>query len=420
MEKIFVSLFLCGCSLGFGQDLSLKDALFQAKSYKKEQGLLEVQIQEIQQKINRRKQLPLLTGEANLQRNLIIPVTPVPSIAFDPNAQPGEITPLKFATDWSAKAGLQVSWDVFNPQKKWTNKQTDIQYEKAKLNAALNDENLEKEIIDLYAQAYLAQQQLNIAIEKEADYTEVLSVVTKRAEAGRASEFEKNNALKTFYEIQMNRKEAQIVLQNKYIGLMNYLDVSNYSSFTTTIEDVLKLKLEENTNLQQQLLLWDVRLNEEEASFNKKSYLPTLTLNGYYGAQFYDNNLRLFESNNWFGNSYVSLGIKIPISQWLEKNAEQKKLMLQNKLATSKLNEQKQNDDQIDAQRMNDIALLKEKIHQQKEIIQLTEANLQIVKAQFNEGTILITEYNKEIQNGQETYKKLWQTQYDLVSKLLE
>ena len=420
MKKIFVSLFLCGCSLGFGQDLSLKDALLQAKSYKKEQGLLEVQIQEIQQKINRRKQLPLLTGEANLQRNLIIPVTPVPSIAFDPNAQPGEITPLKFATDWSAKAGLQVSWDVFNPQKKWTNKQTDIQYEKAKLNAALNDENLEKEIIDLYAQAYLAQQQLNIAIEKEADYTEVLSVVTKRAEAGRASEFEKNNALKTFYEIQMNRKEAQIVLQNKYIGLMNYLDVSNYSSFTTTIEDVLKLKLEENTNLQQQLLLWDVRLNEEEANFNKKSYLPTLTLNGYYGAQFYDNNLRLFESNNWFGNSYVSLGIKIPISQWLEKNAEQKKLMLQNKLATSKLNEQKQNDDQIDAQRMNDIALLKEKIHQQKEIIQLTEANLQIVKAQFNEGTILITEYNKEIQNGQETYKKLWQTQYDLVSKLLE
>lgn len=420
MKKIFVSLFLCGCSLAFGQDLSLEDALLQAKSYKKEQGLLEVQIQEIQQKINRRKQLPLLTGEANLQRNLIIPVTPVPSIAFDPNAQPGEITPLKFATDWSAKAGLQVSWDVFNPQKKWTNKQTDIQYEKAKLNAALNDENLEKEIIDLYAQAYLAQQQLNIAIEKEADYTEVLSVVTKRAEAGRASEFEKNNALKTFYEIQMNRKEAQIVLQNKYIGLMNYLDVSNYSSFTTTIEDVLKLKLEENTNLQQQLLLWDVRLNEEEVRFNKKSYLPTLTLNGYYGAQFYDNNLRLFESNNWFGNSYVSLGIKIPISQWLEKNAEQKKLMLQNKLATSKLNEQKQNDDQMDAQRMNDIALLKEKIHQQKEIIQLTEANLQIVKAQFNEGTILITEYNKEIQNGQETYKKLWQTQYDLVSKLLE
>ena len=122
MKKIFVSLFLCGCSLGFGQDLSLKDALFQAKSYKKEQGLLEVQVQEIQQKINRRKQLPLLTGEANLQRNLIIPVTPVPSIAFDPNAQPGEITPLKFATDWSAKAGLQVSWDVFNSQKKWTNK----------------------------------------------------------------------------------------------------------------------------------------------------------------------------------------------------------------------------------------------------------------------------------------------------------
>lgn len=420
MKKLFISLFLFGCSFGYGQDLSLQDALLQAKSYKKEQGLLEVQIQEIQQKINKRKQLPLLTGEGNLQRNLIIPVTPVPSIAFDPNAQSGEITPLKFATDWSAKAGLQVSWDVFNPQKKWMNKQTDIQYEKAKLNAALNDENLEKEVIDLYAQAYLAQQQFDIALLKETDYAEVLNVIAKRVEAGRASEFDKNNALKTFYEIQMNRKEAQIVLQNKYIGLMNYLNVSQYDAFTTTIDDILKSALDKNSDLEQQLLLWDVRLNEEEMNFNKKSYLPTLTLNAYYGAQFYDNDLRLFKTDNWFGNSYVSLGIKIPISQWLEKSGEQKKLTLQNQLVTAKLNEQVQNDTQFSSQRMNDVALLKEKIKQQEEIIKLTAANLKIVKTQFNEGTILITEYNKEIQNTQDAYKKLWQNQYDLVSKIIE
>lgn len=420
MKKLLTILFLYGCSLGYGQDLSLQEALLQAKSYKKEQGLLEVQIQEIQKKINLKKQFPSITGEANLQRNLIIPVTPVPSIAFDPNAQPGEITPLKFATDWSAKAGLQVSWDVFNPQKKWTNKQTDIQYEKAKLTAALNDETIEKEVTDLYAQAYLAQQQLDVALQKEADYKEVLDVILKRVEAGRSSEFDKNNALKTYYELQMNRKEAQIVLQNKYVGLMNYLNVSNYSRFTTTIEDVLTLELHKNTNLQQQLLLWDVRLNEEETSFNKKSYVPTVTLNGYYGAQFYDNNLRLLNNENWFGNSFVSLGIKIPISQWLEKSSEQQKLTLQNRLANSKLNEQKQIDEQLTTQRMNDVALLNEKLSQQKEIIKLTEANLQIVKAQFNEGTILITDYNKEIQNTQEQYKKLWQTQYDLVSRLLQ
>lgn len=420
MKKLFVSIFLCACSLGYGQELSLQEALLQAKSYKKEQSLLEVQIQEIQQKINKRKQLPLLTGEGNLQRNLIIPVTPVPSVAFDPNAQPGEITPLKFATDWSAKAGLQVSWDFYNPQKKWTNKQTAIQYEKAKINAALTNETIEKQIIDLYAQAYLAQQQLDIALLKETDYTEVLNVIEKRVEAGRASEIDKNNALKTYYDIQMNRKEAQVILQNKYVNLMDYLNVAQYDTFTTTIDDILQLAVDKNSELEQQLLLWDVWLNEEEINFNKKTYLPTLTLNGYYGAQFYDNDLRIFKTDNWFGNSYVSLGIKIPISQWLEKNAEQKKLTLQNQLATAKFNEQVQNDTKFSTQRMNDVALLKEKIQQQEEVIKLSEANLKIVKAQFNEGTILITEYNKEIQNTQEAYKKLWQNQYDLVSKLIE
>ncbi len=79
-----------------------------------------------------------------------------------------------------------------------------------------------------------------------------------------------------------------------------------------------------------------------------------------------------------------------------------------------------QSDTKFTTQRMNDVALLNEKIKQQEEIIKLTEANLKIVKAQFNEGTILITEYNKEIQNTQDAYKKLWQNQYDLVSKIIE
>ena len=45
------------------------------------------------------KRLPLIYAEGNLQRNIITPITPVPAEAFDSNAAPGEILPLKFATD---------------------------------------------------------------------------------------------------------------------------------------------------------------------------------------------------------------------------------------------------------------------------------------------------------------------------------
>src|SRR5690554_5522568 len=99
------------------QELSIDSLWSSANSYEKliqaKSTLAAAQMDIIAEK---GKRLPLIYAEGNLQRNIITPITPVPANAFDQNAAPGEILPLKFATDWSSRAGLNFSMDLFNPQ----------------------------------------------------------------------------------------------------------------------------------------------------------------------------------------------------------------------------------------------------------------------------------------------------------------
>src|SRR5690606_7761934 len=68
----------------------------------------------------------MVYGDANLQRNLIIPTTPVPTIAFDLDAAEGVIIPLKFTTKWSAKVGLQAEWRIFDPKQRLDEKEREL------------------------------------------------------------------------------------------------------------------------------------------------------------------------------------------------------------------------------------------------------------------------------------------------------
>lgn len=177
MRKIFtISIILTICNIANAQELTLARALEEANSHRVENATNEVLIQLIEQRIQKNQKLPLLFGEANLQRNLIVPTTPVPAIAFNPNALPGEVIPLQFATDWTAKAGLQLSIDLYNPEKKWNNKQVNNQLKTAQIREEITKQNFTNELIDIYAQTYLAQKQLEFAEQNIEMYNQTFEI----------------------------------------------------------------------------------------------------------------------------------------------------------------------------------------------------------------------------------------------------
>ena len=354
-----------------------------------------------------------------MQRNLIVPVTPVPAIAFNPNAEPGEITPLKFATDWSAKAGLQLSLDLFNSQNQLNIKQAENQNRKAEIDKQQSAEDFKKLIIDLYAQAYLAQQQFEVSVLNENNFRETLQIIIKRNEAGRVSDLEKNAALQKAYELQLTVDESELILQNKYLQLANYFDITVFDSISTSIDDIIQQNLTIADYEIEQLKL-EIDAKEIEIQNNKLTSIPKLTFNAFYGGQFYDNQLKITNSDNWFGNSYANLALRIPITENFEKRLKAKQFDFDKEIIQSKLETLEREKLNSDKQQQNDLLILSQKIQAYKQIVSLSESNVKIVKAQVDAGTILISEYNKELENLFTQNQKLWQTSYDLLKKRLE
>jgi len=420
MKIKLLFLALLACVTACSQNLSLETALQQGTYSKLEQAQQQIVLAQMQLNIQRTKQLPLLYAEANLQRNLIVPVTPVPSIAFNPNAQAGDITPLKFATDWSAKAGLQASLDLFNPVNKLDITQAKHEITKAVLEKKITETNLKNAIISTYAQGVLAQQQLQFAIANAKVYDQAYQAVLNRFQAGRVSEYDKNQATQKHLELYYLVQEAEAVLVNQFVKLSEFVSIEALDSLVTPIDQIIQKVHIQNATDDESRLQLDQQLNEIQAKKNKLLYLPKLTLNAFYGTNFFNNTLDLTQSNYWYGNSYVNMALRIPISEGYETHLKSKKLALENQYITTQLNEAYTATQLKATQKANEVLLLHAKIEMLKNALTLSEQNYQIVLQRVLGGRTLVSELSAEFDRYLQDQKKLWQAQYDLVAKMIE
>src|SRR5690606_8283417 len=133
----------------------------------------------------RLKRLPLVYGDAKLQRNLIIPVTPVPANAFDPSAPEGELRPLRFTTRWTSNAGINGSFNLFNRQQKGAVQEAKIQEELARLENALSENEMAYEAGMAYLSALISAEQLRLALVDTLTQSQILTMSEEQFDEGR-------------------------------------------------------------------------------------------------------------------------------------------------------------------------------------------------------------------------------------------
>lgn len=411
-STVILFAFVVSSFTAIGQDLTIEQALKLAQSTSVQQAQVQNKMDEINLKIQKSKRLPLIYGDANVQRNLITPVTPVPAIAFDPNAPEGAIIPLRFATDWSAKAGLQLSLDLFNPQSKLNVAAAQQQYQVSRLNSTADSLSFTNKIIDLYAQTYLAQQQYDLSIVNEDNYQQSLQTLKARYDAGRLPTLEWNKAQQKMLDLQQNRLEAEYVLRNKYVALGQYIDVTQFDNLTTAISALVPSNKE---SLELQQLTLDANYKQQQLQLSRLEWLPKFTLNGYLGAQHFSNEFQLFDRNMWYGNSYVNVTMRMPITELYENKLRQTQHRSAYLLAQLKLQERQRDWQTSVTQKATNITVLQNKVASLNKTIQLYQENMSILDAQLLAGTILITEYNNELDLLLKANQQLWQAQYDLL-----
>ena len=385
-----------------------------------QQNIIELKLSEQDIIIERLNRYPIVYGDISVQRNLIVPTTPVPAIAFDPSAAEGVYLPLKFSTKWNSKAGVQVEWKVFNPIQRLQEKQKNIKTKKIEIQQGEDLNQLIREATLAYASIVLASLQHRAALDDSTRYDQIAQTIRYRYEQGRESSEELLKA-----EQDLERKKIQIfetwsVLRDANLELYKYIDIQKVEKLSTSIDEIiLTLYTSSDKNFEADLLEQDLLNNEIEKKIIKKQLLPTLTMNGYYGAQYFNENLSLTNKTSWYGNSYINLALRLPISDYLVQSKYLEKNILETRLTNLKLQENYKNKQIETQQKSAKIKANELKVQSLKKILSISEELIKNKQINYENGRILLADYKKVLIDHNAHLQNLWQTQYDMISLLL-
>ncbi len=270
--------------------------------------------------------IPEIYSTISLQRNLIIPSTPVPLAVIQGAGNSSDLTFIKFGTDWQSGIGLNLNYDIFNPDRRQQLINSESNSKIATLDYKAKKSSLKTSVFKAYAEAVLAEQQLRYAVDDTLLSFNELQVAINRAKQGRITEqdlnsakLQRNKSLSSYsqalnisrqarielaYQMGMNPEKEALPEASDSLGLLlKKIDGSMDAPLDPTAS-IGYLKLLTRSE-QDSLLLNNTR----------RKILPTVSLNAAYGTNYYENTLALFNTNYWYGNSFVGLSVNIPLTR---------------------------------------------------------------------------------------------------------
>ncbi len=408
-------------SAGFAQGFSIDDLWNSYDSYQKlKQASTQLSIADIKLKTEKGTRLPLIYADGNLQRNLIIPSTPVPAVAFDPNANPDDILPLQFATDWSAKVGLQFSMDLFNPAKSASIKSVALDKKAAQLDYEQTLKDWKKHATSAYGKVVVSSKQYLEAVADSAAYAEILAVVADRTKSGRASILDLNRAKQELLRKQTQLAEAYRVLEVANVELSDYAETGKYKFLSSSMDTIVRKLRKGDENIALERLAVDYDKVELQQKSLKLQALPSFTLNAFYGSQYFNNDFALLNREHWYGNSYVNIGFRLPISEAADRALKRRQLMLEKELVSSRYQEQLEIDASNQKTREANIRYASKVLENAKTIEAVSSQNVEMVEARYKAGKILLTELNEELSARFKNRQDVWKAEYEYLLAVLE
>ena len=385
----------------------------------------------IQVEESRLQYIPDIYLSGDLRRNLIIPATPVPANVFDSSAAEGELMYLKFNTKWNSSAGINLKYDLFNPEKVNSVAQQQHQLRIQEYDTEISEADLRERVALAYADCVIAKEQMKLLKEDLAYYEELMNNANQLFMKEKIGLSEKNDAHRAYNESIAAYIEAEKITGDTKAELLYLIgmDVTTENVETLTLsEDIPALlqKMEKEVLTNNSVNVLEIMRQQEVtdlAALKVKSarlkYAPTLSLNGYYGTNYYNNELSLFNNRFWRGNSYIGLSLMMPITKSLNTSKEVSRLRLQQRMEAENLRDIR---NKLEKDRLNELSLLQvrqENYKLSRENWELSHQNSKAVQLQYEKGYIK----QSELLNGQQKIKQsrysFLQAAYDLFNSLI-
>ncbi len=295
---------------------------------------------------NRSRLLPIINGVFQFTDYLKSPVNVTTGTLLgkdfpdDPTWQTIKSMP------YNASAGIQFSMPLYDQtifaainMARTMEKISTLSYEKAK-------EDLTVQISKVYYMAQTSQEQRRLMGENIKRMEELCDITESLYGQGVVMEVDLNRVRINLHNLKVQHDQSNM-LHNQQLNMLRFLmdmapeaplkvthlDESLEPLYTTGVNEGLpELLLQE-----QQKVLTEQRIRNVKAG-----YLPTLSLTGYVGALGYQEKFHHFfnthaATDNWFGNSYIGLSMRISLFDANSKKQQIKQYKYDVQQATNRL-----------------------------------------------------------------------------------
>lgn len=371
--------------------------------------------------------LPNIYATSDLRRNIIIPSTPIPASMINPSAPKDELMYMRFNTPWSSGAGLNLAFDIFNPETIGRKSEQEKQLKISQLDSQIAENDLRANVSQAYIDCAIAQAQLDAIAADTAYYTALLREAETLFKRENISLADKNNSEMNYNASLTRFYLAKNILHNAKINLLLNLgeELSDENLNQLHLSDDIQLlyaKMTSNqlmngeNSLSQSRQAELISLSEIRTKNAVLKYAPSLSLSGYYGANYFGKELKLENTDRWFGNSFLALSLRIPISQSLSTAKEVSQLRIQEQIERENLRDLQNN-------RVGELSRELVQLETYKNNYQLKQANLKLMteniaakKMQLEKGYVLESEFSSEKLREQNALQEYLQASYDVLS----
>lgn len=389
---------------------------------------LEVDLARNNAEKSRQQRIPQLYGDVNLQRNLILPTTPVPARAFDPSAGEDELIHLRFTTKWTANTGINASVDLFNPEQAGSIQRASLEAGLSEADRRLTENQLMFEVGNAFYACMIADEQLRLAEMDTLTRRKILDMHERQFEKGRINRADLNLAKTELNNSRMLLSESQMIYDNAKDKLLVFLGIApdqtvairliGEADFTETKE--LAAHNEANDEpVTLQRLRREQAINILDYKIARRSFLPVVSLNGYYGANYFDNRFAIFKSGNWYGNSFVNVGVRIPLSDHLLRKKELARLKIHEEIISENIKSATLERQQTIQEAERDVRYNQSLYYARKENLDMAEETTRIIQLQYDSGRLLLSDYYQQLYQFQKERAAYLESKYRLlISKL--
>ena len=375
--------------------------------------------------------LPDVYVTSDLRKNIIIPTTPIPATMINPSAPEGELMYMRFNTPWSSGAGLNLAFDIFNPEMIGRKSEQEKLLKISELGLQIAENELRANVTQAYIDCAIAQTQLNAIIADTTYYADLLQETETLYKREKVSLADKNNSEMNYNTSLTRFHQAKSIFHNAKINLLINLgeDVNALNLNRLRLADNIQTLyakmntaqlINDDNSLSQSKQAELVSLSEIKTKNTVLKYAPSLSLSGYYGANYFGQNLNLGNSDKWFGNSFLSLSLRVPIMQSLSTSKEVSQLRMQEQIERENLRELQNSRVGELSRELTLLETYKNNYLLKQSNLKLMSENIAAKQLQLEKEYILTSEFSSEKLREQNALQEYLQAAYDVLNAYIK